>query len=111
MWRVKSAHQPAGPVGPPLSTGLTRIADRSECPDQPVRPVQPVVGQKAESEMLVSAPCNEEILLVPLVQDDEELVDHEATPRMQQRGAQRDFSARGAENRQMVIYLMKFLFN
>ena len=45
--------------------------------------------------MPVSAPCNEEILLAPSVQDDEELVDHEATPRMQQRGAQRDFSARG----------------
>jgi len=94
-----------------LPTGLTGIADRSKCPDQPVRPVQPVVEQKAESEMLVSAPCNEEILLVPLVQDDEELVDHEATPRMQQRGAQCDFNARGAENPQMVIYLMKFLFN
>ena len=61
--------------------------------------------------MLVSAPCNEEILLAPSVQDDEELVDHEATPEMHQRGAQRDFSARGAENRQMVIYLMMFLFH
>jgi len=48
------------------------------------------------------------ILLAPSVQDDEELVDHEATPRMQQRGAPRDFSARGAGNRQLVIYLMKF---
>ena len=61
--------------------------------------------------MLVSAPCNEEILLAPSVQDDEELVDHEATPGMHQRGAQRDFSARGAGNRQIVIYLMKFLSN
>jgi len=56
----------------------------------------------------VSAPCNEETLLAPSVQDDEELVDHEGTPRMQQRGAQRDFSARGAENQQMVICFMKF---
>ena len=111
MWRVKSADQPAGPVGPPLPTGLTGIADRFDRPDQPVRPVQPVVEHKAEPEAHVSAPCNEEILLAPSVQDDEELVDHEATPRMQQRGAPRDFSARGAENRQMVIYLMKFLFN
>ena len=111
MWRVKSADQPAGPVGPPLPTGLTGIADRSDRHGQLVRPVQPVVEQKAKSETSVLAPCNEEILLAPSVQDDEELVDHEATPRMQQRGAQRDFSARGAENRQMVIYLMKFLFN
>ena len=111
MWQVKSADQPAGPVGPPLPTGLTGTADRSDRPDQPVRPVQRVVEQKAESETAVLALCNEETLLAPSVQDDEELVDHEATPRMQQRGAQRDFSARGAENRQMVIYLMKFLFN
>ena len=111
VWRVKSADQPAGPVGPPLPTSLTGTANRSDSSDQPVRPVQPVVEQKAELETHVSAPCNEEILLAPSVQDDEELVDHEATPRMQQCGAQRDFSARGAENRQMVIYLMKFLFN
>ena len=111
MWRVKSADQPAGPVGPPLPTGLTGIADRSDCPDQPVRLVQPVVEKKAESETPISAPCNEEILLGPSVQDDEDLVNHENMPRMQQHGAQRDFSARGAENRQMVIYLIKFLFN
>jgi len=111
VWRVKSADQPAGPVGPPLPTGLTGTADRSDRPDQPVRSVHPVVEQKAESETPVSAPCNEETLLAPSVQDDEELVDHEDTPRMQQHGAQREFSARGAETRQMVIYLMKFLFN
>jgi len=29
VWRVKSADQPVGPVGPPLPTGLTGIADRS----------------------------------------------------------------------------------
>ena len=67
VWRVKSADQPVGPVGPPLPTNLTGIADRSDRPDQPVRPVQSVVEQKAESEMLVSAPCNEEILLAPSV--------------------------------------------
>ena len=61
----------------------TGIADRFDRPDQPVGPVQPVVEQKAESEMPVLAPCIEETLLVPLVQDDEELVDHEDTPRMQ----------------------------
>jgi len=57
---------------------------RQHHPDQPVRPVEPVVEQKAESAMLVLAPCNEETLLARSVQDDEELVDHEATPRMQQ---------------------------
>ena len=111
VWRVKSADQPARPVRPPLPTDLTSIADRSDRPDQPVRPVQPVVKQKAESETPISAPCNEETPLAPLVQDDEELVDHEATPRMQQRGAQRGFNARRAENWQMVIYLIKLLFS
>ena len=53
VWWVKSVDQPARPVGPPLPTGLTDIADRSDCPDQLVRPVQPVVDQKAESEMPV----------------------------------------------------------
>ena len=99
VWQVKSADQPAGPVGPPLPTSLTGTANRSDSSDQPVRPVQPVVEQKAELEMPVSVPCNEEIQLAPSVQYDEELLDHEATPRMQQLGAQRDFSARGAENR------------
>ena len=110
VWRVMLADQLAGPVGPPLPTGLTGTADRSDRPDQPVRSVHPVVEQKAESETPVSAPCNEETLLAPSVQDDEELVDHEDTPRMQQHGAQRDFSAQGAKNRRIVIYLMKFLF-
>ena len=59
VWRVKSADQLAGPVGPPLPTGLTSISDQSDRPDQPVGPVQPVVEQKAESETPVSAPCNE----------------------------------------------------
>ena len=85
VWRVKSADQLAGPVGPPLPIGLTGIADRGDRPD---KPVQPIIEQKAESETPVSAPCNEETLLAPSVQDDEELVDHEDTPRMQQHGAQ-----------------------
>ena len=33
VWRVKSADQPAGPVGLPLSPDFTGIADRSDCPD------------------------------------------------------------------------------
>ena len=82
MWRVKSADLLAGPVGLPLPTGLTGIADRFDLSDHSIGPVQPAVEQKAESEMPISAPCNEKILLAPSLQDDEELVDHEATPRM-----------------------------
>ena len=45
--------------------------------------------------MPVLVPCNEETPLAPLVQDDEELVEYEATPRTQQYGARQGFSARG----------------
>jgi len=95
VWRVKSANQPAGPIEPPLLTGLTSIANRSDRLEQSVRPVEPSVQQKAESATPVSVPCDEETPLAPLVQDDEELVDYEATPKMRQHGAQRGFSARG----------------
>ena len=111
MWRVKSANQPAGPVEPPLPTSLTGITNRSNRLEQMVRPVEHSVQQKAESATPVSVPCDEETPLAPLVQDDEELVDYEAAPRTRQHGAQRGFSARGAENRRMVTYLMKFLFS
>jgi hypothetical protein len=111
VWRVKSANQPAGPVEPPLQTDLTGIANRSDRLEQPVRLVEPSVQQKAESATPISVPCDEGTPLAPLVQDDEELVDYEATPRTRQHGAQRGFSARGAENRRMVTYLMKFLFS
>ena len=110
MWRVKSANQPAGPVEPHLPTSLTSIADQSDRLEQPVRPVDPPVQQKAESEAPVSASYDEETPLASLVQDDGELVDYEATPRTRQYGAQRGFSVRGAEHRRMVIYLTKFLF-
>ena len=109
-WRAKPAGQSAGPIEPPLLTGLTSIANRSDRLEQSVRPVEPSVQQKAESAMPVLVPYNEETPLAPLVQDDEELVDYEATPRMRQYGTQRGFSARRAENRRMVIYLMKFRF-
>ena len=99
MWRVKSANQPAGPVEPHLPTSLTSIADRSDRLEKPIRPVEPPVQQKAESEALVSVSYDEETPLAPLVKDGEELVDFEASPRTRQCGAQRGFSARGAENR------------
>jgi len=81
VWLVKSANQPAGPVEPPLPTGLTSIANRSDRLEQLVRPVEPSVQQKAESATPVLVPCDEETPLAPLAQDDEELVDYEATPR------------------------------
>ena len=76
-------------------TGLTGKSDRSDRPEQPVRPVEVAVEQKAELAMPVSAPCDGETPLAFLVQGNEELVDHEVTPKAQQYGAQRHLSARG----------------
>ena len=45
--------------------------------------------------MPVSFPCDGETPLTFSVQGNEELVDHEATPREQQYGARRHLSARG----------------
>jgi hypothetical protein len=44
-----------------------------------VRPVAPEASQKAESAAPVSALGNEEVTLAPLVQEDEVLVDYEAS--------------------------------
>jgi hypothetical protein len=46
-----------------------------------VRPVAPEASQKAESAAPVSALGNEEVTLAPLVQEDEVLVDYEASPK------------------------------
>ena len=83
VWRIKVADQPARPVEPPQATGLTGTADRSDCPEQPVRPVEVATEQKAELAMPVSVPCDGETSLAFSVQGDEELVDHEATPKAQ----------------------------
>ena len=111
VWRVKAADQLARPVEPPQETGLTGTSDRSDRPKQPVRPVEVSAEQKAELAMPVSVPCDEETPLAFLVQGNEELVDHEATPKEHQYGARRHLSARGAKYWQMIIYLMKFLCN
>jgi len=111
VWRVKTVDQPARSVEPPQAIGLTGTSDRSDLPEQPVRPVEVAAEQKAELAMPVSAPCDGKTPLAFSVQGDEELVDYEATPKMQQYGAQRDLSARGAKYWQMIIYLMKFLCN
>jgi len=46
-----------------------------------VRPVEVASKQKAELATPVSAPCDGETLLAFLVQGNEELVDHEVTPK------------------------------
>ena len=81
VWRVKTADHPARPIKPLQATGRTGTADWSDLPKQPVRLVEPSVQQLAKSKVPVLAPCDEETLLVSSVQDDEELVDNEATPR------------------------------
>jgi len=111
VWRIKAVDQQTRPVKPPQATGLTSTSDRSNRPEQPVRPIEVSAEQKAELAMPVSVPCDGETPLAFSVQGNEELVDHEATPKEQQYGARRHLSARGAKYWQMIIYLMKFLCN
>ena len=92
-------------------TGLTGTSDRSDRPEQPVRSVEVSAEQKAELAMPVSVPCDGETPLAFLVLGNEELVGHEATSKAQQYGARRHLSARGAKYWQLMIYLMKFLYN
>ena len=56
---------------------LTGAKDRSDCQVQPVRPVEPVVGQMAEDNASAS---RDEALVVPAALGEEELVDYEASP-------------------------------
>ena len=111
VWRVKAVDQPARPVEPPQETGLTGTSDRSDRPEQPVRPVEVSAEQKAELAMPVSVPCDRETPLAFLILGNEELVGHEARSKAQQYGARRYLSARGAKYWQLMIYLMKFLYN
>jgi len=111
VWRVKALDQPTRSVEPPQATGLIGTSVRSDRPEQPVRPVEVAAEQKAELELPVSALCDGETPLAFSVQGNEELVEHETTPKVQRYGAQRHLSARGAKYWQMIIYLMKFLCN
>ena len=97
VWRVKAVDQPARPVEPPQKTGLTGTSDRSDRPEKPVRPVEVSAKQKAELAMPISIPCDRETPLAFSVQGNEELLDHEATPKEQQYGARRHLSAREAK--------------
>ena len=76
-------------------TGLTGTSDQSDRPEQPVRPVEVAAEQKDELAMPVLAPCDGKTPLAFSVQNNEELVDHEATPKAHQYGARRHLSARG----------------
>ena len=83
VWRVKAVDQPARPVEPPQATGLTASSNRSDRPEQLVRPVEVAAEQKAKLAMPISAPCDGKTPLAFSVQGDEEPVDHEAITRMQ----------------------------
>ena len=88
VWRIKVADQPARLVKPSQATGFTGTSNRSDRPEQPVRPVDPSIQQKAESAIPVLVPYDRETPLSFSVQGDEEVVDHEVTPKTQQYGAQ-----------------------
>ena len=111
VWRVKAVDQPARPVEPPQVTGLTGSSNRSDRPEKPVRPFEVAAEQKAELELPVLALCDGETPLAFSVQGNDELVDHEATPKTQRYRSPQHLSARGAKYWQMIIYLMKFLCN
>ena len=68
--------QSIGLVEPPQVTGLTSSEDWSDRQVQPVRPVEPVVEQKAEVATLAS---RDEVPVVSADLGDEELVDYEAS--------------------------------
>ena len=76
VWKIKTADQPARPIGPPQPTGQTDWSDRS---DRPVRPVEPTAEQAAESAPPIFVPSVDEAPAVPLTAEDEELVDYEAS--------------------------------
>ena len=80
VWKVKTADQPARPVGPPQPIGQTFQIDRSDRSDQPVRPVEPTTEPAAESAPPVSVTSVDEGPAFPLTAEDEELVDYEASP-------------------------------
>ena len=61
-------------------TGQTGVPDQSDCPEQPVRPVEPSAENVAETAAPVSASCVDEVSPVPPAKEDEELVDYEASP-------------------------------
>ena len=81
VWQVKTVDQPAeGLVKLTPATGQTGASDRSDRPEPPVRPVEPSAGSTTESAVPVSVSRDDDAPLVPLAQEDEELVDYEASP-------------------------------
>ena len=80
VWKIKIADQPARLVGPPQPIGPTSQIDRSDCSDQPIRPVEPSAEPIAKSAPPISVPSVDEAPAVPPTAEDEELVDYEASP-------------------------------
>ena len=80
MWPVKKVDQPIGPVGPLQLTGQTGVPDRSDCSEQPIRPVDRETEQKAEEIVSTSVTSASEVPASPSAAEDEELVDYEASP-------------------------------
>ena len=78
VWQAKTAEQPvAEPIRP---TQATATPDRSDCSEQPVRPVEPSADCPAESAAPVSASRVDEVQPTPPANEDEELVYYEASP-------------------------------
>ena len=77
-WQIKTTDQPAELVRPTQPASQTASLDRSDCPKQPVRPVQSSVEPTTESAASVLVPCDEAPPF-PSIQEDEELVDYEAS--------------------------------
>jgi len=77
VWQVKSVDQSSRPVGPPPPTSQTCFPDQSDRSDQPVEPSAELTAELAAP---VSVSSVDETPTVPLVPEEEELVDYEASP-------------------------------
>ena len=79
VWQIKTADQPARPVGLLPPTSQTSELDRSDHLEQPVRPVEPSVEPMAESAAPVLISSIDENPAVPPAPEEEELADYEAS--------------------------------
>ena len=64
----------------PTPTGQTSVPDRSDRAEQPVRPIDPELEQKAEEVAPTLVTSASEVSAAPLAAEDEELVDYESSP-------------------------------
>ena len=78
--QIKTVDQPAvGLVRPTPGTGQTSIPDRSDRPEQLVKPVEPSAESTAKTTAPVLASCVDEAPPAPLAKEDKELEDYEAS--------------------------------